>query len=72
MVSYDDYKYEKYLVRDNGDILRLPKEEKKPRPNDNKWAFGKKDFNKDYAIFCSQAVHRIVATAFLGKSMINH
>ena len=60
------YKDESYLVRDNGSICRLPKDDKKIRPSDKKWTFGTKDKSNGYMIFCGERVHRIVATAFYG------
>ena len=62
-----EYKGEIYSVRDNGAILRHPKNENRIRPLDNIWTFGKIDKQKGYLIFSSEAVHRIVATAFLGS-----
>lgn len=62
------YKGEKYSVRDNGAILRHPKNPDKPRPNDNVWTFGKREDRTGYLIFSRNNVHRIVATAFLGDS----
>ena len=61
------YKDERYSVRDNGSIMRHPKEGKKPRPLDEKWTFGSRDPEDGYAKFCGQAVHRIVAIAFHGE-----
>ena len=61
-----EYKGEKYSVRDNGTILRHPKNENRLRQLDNIWTFGKIDKQKGYLTFSSDAVHRIVATAFLG------
>ncbi|MDY2830252.1 MAG: hypothetical protein SOU80_02660 [Alphaproteobacteria bacterium] len=34
------YKNETYLVRNNGAVLRCPKNANKIRPLDNKWTFG--------------------------------
>ncbi|MBO4332928.1 MAG: HNH endonuclease [Paludibacteraceae bacterium] len=62
------YKNEKYSVRDNGAIMRHPKEGKRPRPNDNKWTFGVPSFGTGYMLFCGERVHRIVATAFHGEA----
>ena len=58
------YKNERYSVRDNGAILRHPKNANKPRPNDNKWTFGKPG-DKGYLYISGVQAHRIVATAFL-------
>ena len=61
------YKGEEYLVRDNGAVLRHPKTDKKPRPTDNKWTFGKYNDKTGYAEIASVRVHRIVALAFHGE-----
>lgn len=62
------YKENKYSVRDNGAVLRHPKDGKKPRPLDNKWTFGKPCKQKGYLMFASEfPIHRIVATAFHGE-----
>lgn len=60
------YKGETYSVRDNGAIMRHPREGKKTRTLDNFWTFGTINLQKGYLMFSSEAVHRIVATAFLG------
>ena len=61
-----DYKGEKYLVRDNGAVMRLTPEGKKPRPLDNTWTFGKKNDSNGYMTIGGHRVHIIVATAFYG------
>ena len=61
-----EYKGEKYKVRDNGAILRMPREGKPKRPKDLIWTFGE-TISRGYAWFCGEAVHRIVAIAFLGE-----
>lgn len=61
-----EYKGEKYKVRDNGAILRMPREGKPKRPKDQIWTFGE-TISRGYAWFCGEAVHRIVAVAFLGE-----
>lgn len=61
------YRGEEYHVRDNGAIFRCKKENKRKRPLDEKWTFGKPDTQKGYLNFSSETVHRIVATAFHGK-----
>ena len=58
---------EKYSVRDNGAILRHPKENSRKRANDNIWTFGKENNQNPYLLFAGVRVHRIVATAFLGE-----
>lgn len=59
-----EYKDEKYLVRDNGAVLRLSKGTK-PRSLDGKWTFGRKNA-KGYMKIGGQRAHIIVANAFLG------
>ncbi len=61
------YKDELYSVRDNGAILRHPKEGKKPRPLDNNWTFGKANPQNGYMHHSSARVHIIVAIAFHGN-----
>ena len=61
------YKGEKYSVRDNGAVLRHPREGKHPRPTDNQWTFGKPNDRTGYMEIASVRVHRIVATAFHGE-----
>ena len=62
-----DYKDRHYRVRDNGSILRLPKDPSKPRKGDNEWTFGTHHTGKQYLFIGSHQVHRIVATAFHGE-----
>lgn len=62
------YKGELYSVRDNGAVMRHPREGKPIRKNDNVWSFGKINMQKGYLDFCGQSVHRIVATAFHGDA----
>ncbi len=61
------YKNEKYLVRDNGAILRYPKNASKVRPLDNKWTFGKPG-DKGYLYIAGVPIHRIVSTAYHGEA----
>ena len=62
-----EYKGRKYSVRDNGAIMRHPKEGQKPNANDNKWTFGKKDEKTGYMMFTSAIrIHQVVCTAFHG------
>lgn len=61
------YKGETYSVRDNGAIMRHPKEGVRKRILDNVWTFGKQDKNRGYMFHASESVHRIVAYAFLGN-----
>lgn len=62
-----EYKGEKYLVRDNGAVMRLPKNPDRPRPLDNIWTFGKKCKQNGYMLLCNSRVHIIVALAFHGE-----
>lgn len=61
------YKEERYLVRDNGALLKHPRKSKRPRPTDGKWTFGKPNFKTGYMEIASVRVHRIIATAFHGE-----
>ena len=63
-----EYNGELYSARDNGAIMRHPKNIEKPRQLDNKWTFGKINLQKGYPMISSEPVHRIVATAFLGEA----
>lgn len=63
-----EYRGEKYSVRDNGAIMRYPKDASKPRKLDNIWTFGNTvDKYKNYFLLAGEPVHRIVASAFLDK-----
>ena len=62
-----EYKGETYSVRDNGAIMRHPKNDCRIRPMDNKWTFGTKNEKNGYMFFTSNIrVHQVVATAFWG------
>ncbi len=61
------YKNEKYSVRDNGAVLRHPRENDRVRSTDNRWTFGKPNTKTGYKEIASERVHRIVAMGFLGK-----
>lgn len=61
------YKNETYLVRNNGAVLRCPKNTNSIRPLDNKWTFGNLG-DKGYLYIAGVQVHRIVATAFYGDA----
>ncbi len=75
MVSVDDfnevkdciYKDEHYLARDNGAVMRHPREGKRIRKDDNVWTFGKPNDKTGYMEIAGQRVHRIVAFAFHGN-----
>lgn len=62
-----EYRGETYRVRENGSIFRLQKTNKRKRPLDEKWSFGKPCKQKGYMNFSSETVHRIVATAYHGE-----
>ena len=74
MVDLNDFALEKrcqykdriYSVRDNGSVLRYPKEDARPAPLDNKWTLGKKDEKTGYMMIAGVRIHQIVATAFHG------
>ncbi len=61
------YKIEQYSVRDNGGVLRLTPINKRTRPTDNQWTFGKLNSKTGYLEIASISIHRIVATAFHGE-----
>jgi hypothetical protein len=75
MIDINDYGEEKtclyedetYLVRDNGSVMRLPKQNKKPRQLDNIWTFGKANYKTGYLEHGKVRIHRIIATAFHGS-----
>ena len=62
-----DYKDRHYRVRDNGSVLRFPKDPSKSRKGDNEWTFGTHHKGNQYLFIGSHQVHRIVATAFHGE-----
>ncbi len=61
------YDSETYSVRDNGAVLRHPRDGKRPRPTDNKWTFGKPNNQNGYMYISQKRIHRIMATAFHGE-----
>jgi len=61
------YKNELYTVRDNGAVLRKPRDNERPRPTDNKWTFGKLNVKTGYLEIGSVRIHRIIAMAFHGE-----
>lgn len=61
------YKDEQYSVRDNGAVIRHPREKGKVRPTDNQWTFGKPNAKTGYMEIATARVHRIVAMAFHGE-----
>ena len=60
------YRGETYRVRDNGAVLRQRQEDKRKRPLDETWTFGKPSASDGYMAVSAHKVHRIVATAFHG------
>ena len=62
------YDQEKYSVRDNGAVLRHPRMCKRLRKDDSRWTFGRSNKQNGYMYISQVRVHRIVATAFHGKS----
>lgn len=75
MVHIDDYnvvkeciyKEEHYSARDNGAVMRHPREGKRVRKDDNIWTYGKPNDKTGYMEIAGQRVHRIVAFAFHGN-----
>lgn len=61
------YKEEHYSVRDNGAVLRHSPINKRTRPTDNNWTFGKLNIKTGYLEIASVRIHRIIATAFHGQ-----
>ncbi len=61
------YKGRRYSVRDNGAVLRHPKEGQPARGYDNQWTFGKENSSNAYLHIAGVQIHRIVATAFYGN-----
>ena len=74
-ISVDDYnevkdctyKDEHYSARDNGAVMRHPREGKRVRKDDNVWTFGKPNDKTGYMEIAGQRVHRIIAFAFHGN-----
>lgn len=63
-----NYKNEKYLVRDNGVVLRYLKENLiKLRFLDNKWIFGKVYEDIGYLNILGERVYWIVVIVFYGE-----
>lgn len=67
-----DFKERHYSVRDNGAILRHPKNGGRPSRLDNIWTFGTKDERTGYLLYGGVRVHQIVATAFHGTPADPH
>lgn len=62
-----EYKGRTYLVRDNGAICRLPKDDGRLSKWDNVWTFGTKREDNGYMYLTGNiSIHQIVCTAFHG------
>lgn len=62
-----EYKGRTYLVRDNGAVCRLPKEDGRLSKWDNVWTFGKLRGDNGYMYLTGNiTIHQIVCTAFHG------
>ncbi len=61
-----EYKGRRYLVRDNGSILRLPKDGQRRSKYDNVWTFGTKKQDGYMILTGNIRVHQVVCTAFNG------
>ena len=59
-----DFKDRHYSVRDDGSVMRHPKEGRRPSKLDNIWTFGTKDTRTGDMLWGGVRVHQIVATAF--------
>lgn len=63
------YKDREYLVRDNGAIFRVPKDQGFRSKYDGVWTFGEKDMNTGYMFLASSIrVHQVVCSAFHGPA----
>jgi hypothetical protein len=60
------YDGERYSARDNGAVMRHPRDGGRRRSADAQWTFGKPSERTGYMEIASVRVHRIVATAFHG------
>lgn len=68
-----EYKGRVYCVRDNGSVMRLPKDGGRTTPADYVWTFGSKNPENGYMIFTGNVrVHQIVCTAFHGPAPEPH
>lgn len=80
-ISVDDYSTERtceykgrmYVARDNGAIMRLPRDGGRVTKWDNVWTFGIKNLSNGYMIFTGNIrVHQVVCTAFNGSEPEAH
>ncbi len=63
-----EYKGRRYLVRNNGAVCRLPKEDGRISKWDNVWTFGTKREDNGYMYLTGNiSIHQIVCTAFHGE-----
>ena len=53
------YRDRHYRVRNNGSVLRLPKDPTKPRKGDNEWTFGTFNKSNGYLFIGTHQVHRL-------------
>lgn len=60
------YDEERYSARDNGAVMRHPRNGGRRRSTDGQWTFGKPNEKTGYMEIASVRVHRIIATAFHG------
>lgn len=63
------FQKENYSVRDNGAVLRHPRDGKRMRHYDNQWTFGNLNSKTGYLEIASVRIHRIVSTAFHGEPL---
>jgi hypothetical protein len=61
------YRNDNYLVRNNGQIFRKERPDKRKRPRDNQWTFGTPCNKSGYMRIGSMGVHQVIATAFHGE-----
>lgn len=66
------YQGEQYLVRDNGAIYRIRRTDRRKRPLDEVWTFGRQCKTSGYMKISGIVVHKIVATAFYGEQPSPH
>lgn len=62
-----NYRGERYVIRDNGAVCRKRRPNMRQRPHDEIWTFGKPCATSGYMKVSTHAVHRVVATGFLGE-----
>lgn len=61
------YREENYFVKDNGEILRHSRLEKRKRKDDEIWTFGTGVDDKGFYTIGTHKVHSIITTAFYGE-----